>query len=165
MKQWLKHWWLELVAFILIAIYLWRWVMPPPMEMECINLRTSIATLIQNAIGAGILATSILFPASLAIYFYLNKEEYSEDILKRFFRAIIFHLCSIFSGIWNIIYVPQLVHMKVNLATDRVILTFGILQFGLLILAMAEMLAGGVAYARETKPRHRTNTPPSDEKK
>lgn len=121
------------------------------MELTDASLRNSINTLLQNALVADIVATSILFPASIAIYFTLAKGAANQQTLRRFYLAPSFFLVSIILGIWNVSYIPMRAHLEINLAIDNDVLVWAIAQYWFFFVGAFEMFLGGVAYSKTTQ--------------
>jgi len=151
MNKCFRQWGWEIFWAIIGLIYIAFWIAVPEMKLTDVNLRNSINTLLQSAFNSVITSTSILFPATIAIYFILTQRGYSADVVKRFYRAIYCFLFGIGAGIWNIIYIPVVAHREINLALDDSIVATAIIQYSLFFVGIFEMFLGGCAYRKERR--------------
>jgi len=151
-QKWLNRWKWELICICGGVLYAVLWVaIPSPMELTDPSLRNSINTLLQNALVADIVATSILFPASIAIYFTLDKAAANRQALRRFYLAPIFFLFSIILGIWNVSYIPMRAHLEINLAIENSVVVWAIAQYWFFFVGAFQMFLGGIAYSKRTQ--------------
>lgn len=152
MNKCFRQWCWEIIGVLGVLFYIILWVaVPSEMKLTDVNLRNSINILLQNAFNSVITATSILFPAAIAIYFVLSGRNYTEDVVKRFYRATWCFLFAIAMGIWNIAYIPAVAHKEINLALDDSIVATAIVQYGFFFIGIFEMLLGGSAYRKERR--------------
>jgi hypothetical protein len=147
----LSEWWAEFLLGIIALIYGYLYVRIQSISESNLQDRLAANSLLLDTITLPITAVSILLPATIAIYFYLQHEEkYPHDVVKRFFRAGWLYLLSLLFGLYTASDLPLSSHGRENivLSTDPYFLVPVVEQFIFLFGGVLENMLGAWAYQR-----------------
>lgn len=156
----IKHW-IDVAIFIVIAVILiliWR----PDIDSKPIHpsaLWDAVTTLTKDAIQTGIIATSILLPASIAVLGFLyhvsqtptNKQNSIKDISTYFLYASVFFVISLGLALLNMTHLPLRLKWGVDITRNSMIFVLAVGQYASLFLGIWKMLLGGI-YIRRIIP-------------
>jgi len=98
-----------------------------------------IASVIQNAISAGLLAVSIALPITAGLMGYSMKNK--KSIIYILFSACLFFFISLLAALWNFFRLPGLV-TRLNIANDFQTAVFQIIQLFSLISGFFCLIIG-----------------------
>lgn len=148
MRTFLLKYWDIIVLGAVIALYSYVWLKTPSRPLYNASERQLVYTSIKDAISVCITASSILFPASLAIAVYILKGELTiEESKKRvvifhLIIAILFYIISLIIGTFNLFRLPTYIDLKINLAYERWTAVYGFSQAFAFLLAVSRTLRG-----------------------
>jgi hypothetical protein len=127
------------IAIIGYYVFAWRNVQPRPLvEPEKKDLSLSA---LNNAIGGGLVAVSILLPISLAVATELVGKGVISGAFDHIKIACFFFTASLLFAIWNLFRIPQLVQMDMDLAYDKHTIICELLQFYFMLLAVFRLVS------------------------
>lgn len=152
-KQKTKHWIdvLLVILYVAIVVIVWK----PEIDSKPIHppaLWDAVTTLTKDTIQTGIIATSILLPASIAVLGFLyhisqtgTKEKNSiKDISTYFLHASVFFVISLGLAVLNMTHIPLRLKWQVDISRNSIIFVLAVGQFASFFLGILKMLLGGI---------------------
>lgn len=160
MKKSMKHWW-DVIIFVIgiPALYLSSWLPATNLfkdtSVENIEFWQVLTSLTKDTVQSTVVATSILFPSSIAIlgflyHFVRNKQKKVQDVWLQdafisFYHATFALVISLGFAIFNMTHVLMKLELKVSISHNWVVLTLGIIQFTFFFLGVWKMCRGAIS--------------------
>lgn len=141
-----KHWIDVVLCIIAEIIYLSVWGKAFGKKDISEKLWNMVTPIARDSISAGITATSILLPATIAIMVLLLGKKYNNenmrDSIHELYLATLFFIISLGTAIFNFTHWPIKLTEDVHIAYDWVIGTLTITQFFSLALGTFKLFRG-----------------------
>lgn len=153
----IKHW-IDVAIFVLVvAILIARWT--PEIDSKQIHpsaLWDAVTTLTKDTIQTGIIATSILLPASIVVLGFLyhvsqtstKKQNSIKDISTYFLHASVFFVISLGLALLNMTHLPLRLEWEVDISRNSIIFVLAVGQYASLFLGIWKILLGGICIRR-----------------
>ena len=123
-----------IVSAVIVAVYVCLWWNKKPRPLDSVEKKELSIGALNNAIGGGLVAVSILLPISLAVTIELaGKTPIPVDVIWHLKVAAFYFAGSLGLAIWNLFRLPQMVQLDIDLAYNRPTVFFQ----GLQLLSMA----------------------------
>lgn len=144
--QSVKHW-IDIVIFVFIEfIYLLTWWSEFDEKKISAELWKMVIPLAKDSISAGITATSILLPSTIAIMAYLlgknNITIHFKDSIYELYLATLFFIISLCVAIFNFTHFPIQLTENVHISFNWIIGILAITQFLSLALGIIKLFRG-----------------------